>query len=244
MTLVLSVLMLVLSLVGPGDDIARRANDAYDAGDYATAEELYLEALAADGNNPKILFNLGSTLARQGKADEALGVFNQYKSVVDDPSDKAKADYNIGKMFADANDLDKALQQFRDALRKNPLDDEAKYNYELAYKRKQEQDQQQQQQQQDQQNQEQNQDQQQQQQDQQQQNQDQRNQDQNQDQQQQQQQDQQDQQQQQQQQQQTNMTQEEAEKILKALANKEKDEIKNQFKKKRAKSPKKNAKDW
>ena len=156
----------------------------------------------------------------------------------DSPVEKRKAVYNQGNTAAEKKEWEKAMKAYRDALKLNPNDLDAKHNYELAVKQQQDQEQNQDQQQQDQ-NQDQNQDQQQQQQQQQQ------NQDQNQDQQQNQQN--QDQQQQQQQQQPQfdpgSMTKDQARDILNALESQEKDLLKD-LKKQKAPSSYRNAKDW
>lgn len=122
-----------LSISG-GKEKAREANKAYREGDYAKAEEGYRAALKADPQDPKLVFNLGSALARQKKYDEALQKFDTFENMVDDPSSKARALYNMGNIFADQKQWDKALSLYRKSLELNPDDNEAKYNYELAYR--------------------------------------------------------------------------------------------------------------
>lgn len=240
--IVLSIILFISS-IALVDDV-KKANEAYNNKDYETAERLFREAIAQNPEDQRLYYNLATTLAAQGKSDEAMAVYNQYKSLTDVAANRANADYNVGKSLADQEKWEEALKAFQSALIQNPNDVEAKHNYELAKQKLQEQQQQQQ-------DQEQNQDQDQnkdekenekkeQDQDQ---NQDQQNQDQKQ-QDQQQNQDQQDQQQQQQQQQQEpQVSKEEAKKLLDALEKKEKDLLK-QFKKKQTKPTKKNAKDW
>lgn len=229
-------------------DVARRANEAYEKGDYAAAEQAYLEAIRETPDDARLYFNLGNSLAQQGKFDEAVTAFEKFKDMSDSPEDRSKADYNIGNIFGNQEKWDKAAEQFRQSLRQNPEDPEAKYNYELANRllQKQEQQQQEQQQQQDQnqQNQDDNSEGEQQQSDQQQQEGDQNQQDQQQN-QQNESQDQQggEQQQQERQQAQSDMTEEEADRILNALDNKEKDLLKN-YHKNKVPSNTRHAKNW
>jgi Ca-activated chloride channel homolog len=227
-------------------DVARRANEAYEKGDYAVAEQAYLEAIRETPDDARLYFNLGNSLAQQGKFDEAVTAFEKFKDMSDSPEDRSKADYNIGNIFGNQEKWDKAAEQFRQSLRQNPEDPEAKYNYELANRLLQEQEQQQQQQQQDQnqQNQDDNSEGEQQQSDQQQQEGDQNQQDQQQN-QQNESQDQQggEQQQQERQQAQSDMTEEEADRILNALDNKEKDLLKN-YHKNKVPSNTRHAKNW
>jgi Ca-activated chloride channel family protein len=226
-------------------DVARRANEAYEKGDYAVAEQAYLEAIRETPDDARLYFNLGNSLAQQGKFDEAVTAFEKFKDMSDSPEDRSKADYNIGNIFGNQEKWDKAAEQFRQSLRQNPTDPEAKYNYELANRLLQEQEQEQQQQQdQDQQNQDENSEGEQQQSDQQQQEGDQDQQDQQQNQQNESQDQQGDEQQQQERQQaQSEMTEEEADRILNALDNKEKDLLKN-YHKNKVPSNTRHAKNW
>lgn len=235
--------ILVLFLIGASVEDARKANEAYRSGNYAEAVKLYKKAINEDPENPKLYYNLGNALAKEGNPEEAIRYFEQFKAMTNDPEQQAMADYNIGNIYTENQQWDKAVNSYKNALRYQSVDQDAKHNYELALKKNQEQ-QENQQQQQDDQNQEQDQQQDQNQQNQQQQEQDQQ-QDQNQQQQQQdQQQDQQNQQNQQQQQQPNQISKAEAEKILKALEQKEKELLK-EFKKQKTESSKSNnEKDW
>jgi Ca-activated chloride channel family protein len=231
-------LLLVALLMITNDD-ARRANEAYQKGDYPAAEQLYLQAIQQNPDDARLYFNLGNALAQQGKFNEAASAFERFKDQTDDPIEKAKADYNLGNIFGNQQKWDRAAEQYRQALRQNPHDPDAKYNFELS-NRMLEQQQQQQQSNDQQQNQDGEQDQQSQS--------EQGNEDQQNDQNQQNQQNQQDQQSgnEQQQQQPRNpneMSKEEADRILNALDNKEQDLLKN-YHKNKIPSTKRNVKNW
>ncbi|MGM0587360.1 MAG: tetratricopeptide repeat protein [Bacteroidota bacterium] len=250
------LLLFTVFLFGSGFDMdtAREANKAYESNNFERAITLYQQAIDQQPDNPRLYFNLGNAYAKAGRVNDALGAYEQYKALSEDPQDAYKADYNMGRVLSDAQQYDKALQYYKQALKHHPDDPEAKYNYELALKKKNEQQKQQQQQnqnsdqnkkdqdqQQDQQNQDQNQNQ----------NQNQQNQNQQQNSQQQQENQQQknsDQQQQppqdqQQRTQQQKLNKQEAQQILNALEKKEKDLLKR-FKKVKAESDKPNANDW
>lgn len=237
--------LLILMIFVMVTDGARRANEAYEKGDFAAAEQAYLEAIRENPDDARLYFNLGNALARQGKFDEAVTAYERFKERSDNPDDRARADYNIGNIFGSQEKWDRAANQFRESLRNNPDDAEAKYNFELANRLLQEQ-QQNQESSPDQQNQDQGDDQQDQQQQQQQGNEDgkQDQQDSEQDQQQNQEQQQQGSQEQQQRPQpQTDMTRDEANRILNALDNKEQDLLKN-YHKNQVPSTTRHAKNW
>lgn len=234
----LSIILLAFFLIGASLNDAREANEAYRDGDYDRAVELYKKAIQSDAENSKLYYNLANALAKKGETEEAVRYFEQFKSMTDDAELKAMADYNIGNIYSEMKEWGEATKYYKNSLRSQAADIDAKHNYELAKKKQenneegQDQNQDQNQQQQDQ---EQNQDQQQ---DDQQQNQQDQQQDPN------QQQDQNQNQDQQNQQPAQKMDQAQAEKILEALAQKEKELLK-QFKKQKSESSQNtNDKDW
>jgi Ca-activated chloride channel homolog len=231
------LLTIVLLLSTAFNDKAREGNRAYERGDFETAAQMYMQAIQEEPENARLYFNLGNALSKLGKSEEATAAWDLSKELNESPVEKSKAVYNQGNSAADQKEWDKALKSYRDALKLNPNDLDAKYNYELALKQKEEQEQEQEQDQDQNQDQEQNQDQQQQQQNQDQDQEQKQDQDQNQS---------QDQQQQQKQQPQFDpgsMTKEQARDILNALESQEKDLLKD-LKKQKAPSSYRNAKDW
>lgn len=131
-----TVILLFITLLS---DPARDGNKAYEEGNFAQAEVLYREAMRDNPEDPRLIFNLANSLAKQQKFEEALAAFEQYKAIVENPAEKSKADYSIGNILGGLQQWDKALNYYKEALKRDPADDEAKYNYELAYKQKQQQ---------------------------------------------------------------------------------------------------------
>ncbi|MCM1522807.1 MAG: tetratricopeptide repeat protein [Muribaculaceae bacterium] len=200
-------------------------NKLYREERYADAEVAYRKALEENAMNEIAQFNLAASLLRQGSATgdtekEATSILNGLIKNAEDISIAEKSFYNLGNIAFNSKDYAKSIELYKNALRRNPDNDKARENLRLAQKMLENQNNENQDQNQDQdQNQEQNQ------------NQDQnknqdKNKDQNQDQNQdqdkdKQQQDKQDQKPQQQPQQQGGISQENADKILKAMENEE-----------------------
>jgi tetratricopeptide (TPR) repeat protein len=225
----------------------RTGNDQYGEKDYLNAEISYRKALEVNATDSIAKFNLGNSLYRQQKMEDAMKQYVTTAQAAQRSGNKdlaAQSYFNAGNIYMAAQDYGKAEELFRQSLRMNPADDEARYNLVLASKLKQQQQQDQNQ------DQNQDQDQNQQQQDQQQQQQDQnknqdQNKDQNQDQQKQEPQNQDQEQQQQQQQAQASMSPEQVESILDA-ANQEEKAVQDKVKAKLMEqvSRKRTDKDW
>ena len=188
----------------------RRGNRQFKKGEYAQADISYRKGLMQDTTSVAAHYNLANNLYRQQNFDEAAKQLDASQLTAGEVPFAADYYYNRGDVAIAQQDWQTAVNMFKECLRRNPADLDAKENYIYARNKLQEQQQQQNQDQNQDQNQNQNQDQQ---------NQDQQQQDQNQD---QQNQDQQDQQQQQQQQQQAQLNPQQAQQLLQAIQEKEK----------------------
>jgi Ca-activated chloride channel homolog len=124
---------------------ARKANEAYENGNYASAAELYRQAIQSNPDDARLYFNLGNSLAQIGRVEEAQQAYEQFKSMTDNPREQSLADYNIGNLYSESQQLDAAADYYRQALMNNPDDDDARHNYELTLRQQQQQQQQQQQ---------------------------------------------------------------------------------------------------
>ncbi len=206
-------------------------NEAYGKAKYADAEAEYKKALVKDTSSREAQFNLGNAYYKQQRAEEAERMFSHRISASQSPTDKEMAYYNLGNTYFKSNKLEQSIEAYKHSLRIDPSDEDARYNYLLAKDRLKKQQDQKNQNKQDKQNKDQQNKQDQQQQNQNQQNKDQQNQNQNNQQQPPQQQPKQD--QANQQQQKNMMPRQQAERILDALRNNEK-EIQKQLRKKAA----------
>ena len=130
----LAVWLVLLMGTAIADD-AREGNQAYENGNYQKAEQLYRKAIDREPKNAQLYFNLANTLAKQGKTQNAIDMYNRFKSMSDNPEDKAKAEYNIANLHSEQQNYGKAMKHYRQSLRNDPDDKEAKHNYELAYKK-------------------------------------------------------------------------------------------------------------
>jgi len=218
----------------------RKGNKAFENGNFDDSEIFYRKAIDKKDDSYSATFNIGDALYKQEKYDDAINQFSDLTNQELTKEDKAKIYHNLGNSLLNHKKIKESIEAYKHALRNNPSDRETKYN--LAYAQKLLEQQQNQDQNQDQdkdKDKDQNEDQKNQNQDQEQ-NDDQQNQNQK-------EQDQKDQKQdknQQQKQQQPEISQQDAERILQALANDEK-KTQQKVKEEKAKAAKvKVVKDW
>ena len=178
---ILSMLLLVGTVHGLAQnktdrDYLRSGNKLYNDSLFIKAEVDYRKALEINPKSTDAMFNLANALLMQQKAQEAMEQYESVSKIEKDKEKLAQIYHNLGVILQSSKQLPQCIEAYKESLRNNPKDDETRYNLALAQKQlkdqqqdQQNQDQQQQQQQQKEEKQEQNQDQQEQNQDQQQQ---------------------------------------------------------------------------
>ena len=124
-----------------------RGNDYYKLSQFDLAEAEYRKALEADPNNLTAQYNLANALHKQKKYDAAIDILNKVSSVRENNL-SSPAYYNEGVNFTKQKSLEASIAAYKNALRINPDDKQARENLQKALselKRKQEQQQKQQQ---------------------------------------------------------------------------------------------------
>ncbi|MBZ5498703.1 MAG: tetratricopeptide repeat protein [Acidobacteriia bacterium] len=120
----------------------KQGNQLFEQGKYQDAEKAYLEAQTNMPGRPELSYNLGNSLIKQKKYDQALQALRQAVSK-GDKGLQANGWYNVGNALFDMGGFGDSAQAYIQALRINPSDRDAKHNLELALRKKQEQEQQQ-----------------------------------------------------------------------------------------------------
>ena len=122
----------------------RQGNSEYDEGNFQEAEKEYRKALMEKPGYNKGTFNLGDAMYEQENYEESNKLFSEVVERSTDASQKAAAYYNIGNTFMKENKFQESVDAYKNSLRLNPDDANAKYNLEYARKKLKEQQQQQQ----------------------------------------------------------------------------------------------------
>ena len=135
-------------------DYLRSGNKLYNDSLFIKAEVDYRKALEVNPKSTDAMFNLANALLMQQKAKEAMEQYESVSKIEKDKNKLAQIYHNMGVMLQSAKQLPQCIEAYKESLRNNPKDDETRYNLALAQKQlkdqqqnQQNQDQQQQQQQ-------------------------------------------------------------------------------------------------
>lgn len=123
----------------------RKGNKEYNNKNYIGSEIDYRKALEADPASGVATFNLGDALYKQQKYDDAIEEFKKSAAMESDPKKSAEAWYNLGNAYMQGKKYAESIDAYKNSLRRNPKDEDARYNLRLAQLMLQQQQQEQQQ---------------------------------------------------------------------------------------------------
>ena len=112
----------------------RSGNAQYEKGDYTEAEVSYLRALEKTPDSYEGAFNLSDALYKQKRYEEAAEISGRLTADSLHGEHAAQAWFNRGNALFQQRKLEEALEAYKNSLRLNPDDMEAKFNY--AYTKK------------------------------------------------------------------------------------------------------------
>jgi len=119
----------------------RQGNRLYNNEKFSDAEIKYRRSLEENPGNQQGMFNLGNSLYRQKRYEEASQVFEVLSQVAADDTKRAYAYHNWGNSLLRSQDYAGSVQAYKNALRMNPADDETRFNLAYAMQRLQQQQQ-------------------------------------------------------------------------------------------------------
>lgn len=129
-------------------DYLRSGNKLYNDSLFIKAEVDYRKALEQNPQSTDAMFNLSNSLLMQQKAKEAMEQLESVAKIEKDKSKLAEIYHNMGVILHVNKQYPQCIEAYKEALRNNPKDDETRYNLALAQKMLKNQQQQQQDQQQ------------------------------------------------------------------------------------------------
>ncbi len=115
-------------------DYIRSGNRLYRAKKFDKAEVEYRKALSVNAENPQAVYNLGCALMMLQKDSVAVLQFERASQLETNKFRRAKSNHNMGVVFQNHKMYDKAIEAYKKALRDNPNDDQTRYNLALCKK--------------------------------------------------------------------------------------------------------------
>lgn len=133
--------------------LIRQGNLLYEDGKFREAAKKYSEALSENPASGVGLYNLGMAQIRQGNVADTTshtekilqeGIENLKKAAslgIKNPDVAGRASYNLGNLSFNKQDYQGAIECYKEALRINPSDNNARRNLRIAQKKLQDQNQ-------------------------------------------------------------------------------------------------------
>ena len=139
--------------------VIRQGVKQYQDGKFSQAEVQFRKAQDLEKYSFEAAFNTGAAMYGQEKFQETYQHYETILANADDPGEMAHIWHNMGNSLLEAQQYPQSIEAYKNSLRINPHDQDTKYNLAYAKKKLQEQQQQDQDQEQEQQEEQQNQDQ-------------------------------------------------------------------------------------
>lgn len=132
-------------------EFIRKGNKLYNDKRYADAEVEYKKAIGENANSQMANYNLALSLIKQSGGTNVEDENNPLKTATElltsvaknshDSELRSKAFYNLGNLAYNGQQYEQSIEFYKNALRQNPEDNEARENLRLAQLKKQEQNQ-------------------------------------------------------------------------------------------------------
>lgn len=119
----------------------REGNDLFDKQDFEKAEVEYRKAADKKADSFEAAFNMADALYKQKKYDEALKQFSALAEKEKDKKRLGEIYHNIGNTLLSMEKTDESIEAYKESLRNNPDSEQTKYNLEFARHQKQQQQQ-------------------------------------------------------------------------------------------------------
>ena len=137
MKISLVILFLIASMYSfaqskPVEMIIQAGNDYYKQQQFAKAAEEYRKAIEADPSNATAKFNQANAFYKQDKKVDAARIFAEVANDISDKGIRSKAFYNKGVILTQQKNLEESIEAYKNALRNNADDKEARENLQKA----------------------------------------------------------------------------------------------------------------
>lgn len=132
--MVFHLLLIVPMLFGSARDLNEQGNRLFKKKEYGAALEKYKKAQVKDPRIMTIDYNMGCAKYEVDSLENAMQLFTKIISSLESDKLKQKACYNMGNVLFKSGNLEASIETYKQALRLNPDDVDAKINLEFARK--------------------------------------------------------------------------------------------------------------
>jgi Ca-activated chloride channel family protein len=130
--LVLMFYLTGISLAQADKKFIRHGNREYEKEKFSESEIFYRKAIDKNKESADALFNSGDALYKQKKYDDAGKQFAETNKMNEDKERKSTSLYNLGNSKLMANKLEESIEAYKNSLKLKPDNQEAKYNLAFA----------------------------------------------------------------------------------------------------------------
>lgn len=123
-------------------DYIRWGNRQYRDSIYDKAQVQYQKGFEKDSNSVEVTYNLANSLLMQGQPKEAMRLYEKASKVEHDKGRRHMIFHNMGVILQSQKQFGPAIEAYKEALRCDPQDDETRYNLVLCQRQLKNQDQQ------------------------------------------------------------------------------------------------------
>ena len=131
-TIAILVFACAVAAAQPANNYIQRGNEAYHKGDYDRAIANYKNALRKDPGNNTARFNLANALQKRNETAESKKNYDEVIAKSDINSLRSGSQYNKALAYIKEKDLLNAISSFKESLKHDPADDEARENLQKA----------------------------------------------------------------------------------------------------------------
>jgi len=128
----LSMLLVIMTKAQEDQTQIIKGNELYKKQQFEKAAQEYTKAAEINAKNAKAQYNLGNALYKSKKTEAAEKAFDAAADNTKDVTAKSKALYNKGVTFSSSQKLPESIQAYKESLRLNPQDEEARQNLQKA----------------------------------------------------------------------------------------------------------------
>jgi Ca-activated chloride channel family protein len=137
MKYLLIVLVITLSSTVRGqsasvEESINKGNAYYKQSEFDLAEKQYRQVLKKTPDNETARYNLANTLYRQKRYDDAEQILTKLSAKGENKNLRSSSYYNTGVLYSRQKDLEESIDAYKNALRLNPEDKEARENLQKA----------------------------------------------------------------------------------------------------------------